>query len=958
MRNKYKKKDNKDKINISEKNTHIIKNYINNSSSSEIKRIQDKKIDDNTFERTLPIYNKYEKINYIKEKNTEKIQKKELLNDNKSEKEKTNKNIINNKKIRDKYQKIIININKGDKKMVQDNKSNDVNNSNSMVINQKSNIYNKCHHISLNIKNNQINKENTKKIYINKNEIKSNNNNIKFIYKKEKKIENIEENDIILSGINLKQKKNFESSPTESFLKSNYNNKNIQKNLNKEINNINLNSSPIGIQNKYLNNEFQEKESFKYLVHQASKNRDISNSFQKYYEQRQLKTLEESNDSNLKDESLNSEDNSISKYKFKNLRLFSFSLKKNDSSSCIDTNIKESNNNSLTERKLGVSLDKNNFNTVKIINYKYNINEKENKNNNNDFIIDTNSGKKHMTQNIINNNIYNTTVNFYKIDNVYKSKYFRKAKNLSAKNLMDNDYIIYENAQNMNKIYNKININNINNYEKEEYSNKNKNYENLSSASNSTNKQNIITINLEIIISLEKIVKILLEKINKYQICDKECLEYILYFFNNKFYDEGIKAFKSKHIKNNYLDNIKIEILCFFLCYDILFSKNFNQTAILLKALFNLIHTNFLIYISYIINNIQININKYNEKIFERLEEVIAQDSQIKLKSNDMNEYTILQLINNNSKNINNYYKMIIDNLYAQYYSNERNNFRFPQCLNNKNMIIVSNLSEEQLLNIKSNFFYDAYRLLTNYNFDDLYDFFNFILRRKGNLANRQILEKNYINNRVNKIQEKFKIKVQTKLEKYLLPKKRSIYKYSLVLDLDETLICIKRDSNNRIKFNQTNNSITLLVRPGLLDFLHNMKKIYELILFSFGTSEYVSPIIKNIEKNEKYFEHILYREHVTYEDNGSFFKNLNLLGRDVKNIIIVDDNFNNFKYHKSNGICIKPFLGDTINDKNTLKIFGNILYKIRYDADLTGDIRISLNKEKNSTLFSQIANN
>ena len=273
-------------------------------------------------------------------------------------------------------------------------------------------------------------------------------------------------------------------------------------------------------------------------------------------------------------------------------------------------------------------------------------------------------------------------------------------------------------------------------------------------------------------------------------------------------------------------------------------------------------------------------------------------------------------------------------------------------------MIIVSNLSEEQLLNIKSNFFYDAYRLLTNYNFDDLYDFFNFILRRKGNLANRQILEKNYINNRVNKIQEKFKIKVQTKLEKYLLPKKRSIYKYSLVLDLDETLICIKRDSNNRIKFNQTNNSITLLVRPGLLDFLHNMKKIYELILFSFGTSEYVSPIIKNIEKNEKYFEHILYREHVTYEDNGSFFKNLNLLGRDVKNIIIVDDNFNNFKYHKSNGICIKPFLGDTINDKNTLKILGNILYKIRYDADLTGDIRISLNKEKNSTLFSQIANN
>ena len=197
-----------------------------------------------------------------------------------------------------------------------------------------------------------------------------------------------------------------------------------------------------------------------------------------------------------------------------------------------------------------------------------------------------------------------------------------------------------------------------------------------------------------------------MEKINKYQICDKECLEYILYFFIFLFYDEGIKAFKSKHIKNNFLDNVIIEILCFFLCYDILFSKTFNQTAILLKSMFNLIHSNLLIFISYIINNAQININKYNSKMIDRLKETIAQDLKIKLKSNEMNDYTILQLINNNSKNINNYYKMIIDNLYAQYYSNDDSNLRFPQCLINKNKISVSNLNEDQLLNIKSNFFF------------------------------------------------------------------------------------------------------------------------------------------------------------------------------------------------------------------------------------------------------------
>ena len=131
----------------------------------------------------------------------------------------------------------------------------------------------------------------------------------------------------------------------------------------------------------------------------------------------------------------------------------------------------------------------------------------------------------------------------------------------------------------------------------------------------------------------------------------------------------------------------------------------------------------------------------------------------------------------------------------------------------------------------------------------------------------------------------------ENKIEKFLLPKIRNCHKYSLVLDLDETLICIKKGNNKRIKLNLNNNNLMeLVLRPGLIDFLQKMKKLYELILFSLGTNEYVSPIVKNIEKKEKFFEHILYREHVTYDDNGNFFKNLNLLNRDVKNILIVDD--------------------------------------------------------------------
>ena len=962
MRSKYKRRNKTDKIDTIEKKSQIIKNNINNSNASDTKKIKDKKIENIIFERTKPIINRIEKINYLKEKTKERFKNEE--NYNEKEKNKSTLNNINNKENRNSYKKVNIITNKDDKKFLQDNNMKDDNTSNLMLFRQRNNnsykynkitndkIYNK-EIIKSSSQNNQ--EINHKRNDIKKNEIiENNNNNIKYIYQKAKQVKISKENDNKLNNLNINTKRNYLHSQTESSLKLNEQNNYESKKLNKENNNLNRASSLMEMKTKYINNELKPKQSFKYLVHQATKSRDISNSFHKYYETRKLRDRQQSIESNMKDNTLKSEENSIPKYRYRNLNILkAFNIKNNDSASSINTITKENKYNSLTDRKDEISFDKNKLNNVKIFNFKYNINPNENKIIEHNINQETDNEKKENIPKIINNNIYNTTLNFYKIENNNKTKYFQKSRHFSANNIMENDDIIYEDERNVIRNYNKININNINNV------NKKKKHIEENFISSSGTKSNIIHINLDNIISLEKIFKLLLEKINKYQTCEKECLEYILYFFNNKFYDEKTKAFSLKHTKKNLLENIKIELLCFFLCYDILFSKNFNQTAILFKTIFNLIHTNFLILISYIINNNQTNSNQNNQKHLENLQLIIEQDLTIKLNKKDMNEYNILQLINNNSKNINNYYKMIIDNLYGQYYPNDDNDIRFPQCLNGKNKNFFINLSDDELLNVKSAFFFDAYRLLTNYNFDDLLNFFNLVLKRKVGVFKKQSIEKINNNNCSNyKLQEKTRINIETKLVKYLLPKIKNNYKYSLVLDLDETLICIKRDNNSRVKLSQTNNLITLILRPGLLDFLQKMKKIYELILFSLGTSEYVSPIIKNIEKKEKFFEHILYREHVTYDDNGYFFKNLNLLNRDVKNIIIVDDNYKNFKYHKSNGICIKPFYGDSINDKNTLKILGNILFKIRYDADLTGDIRISLNKEKNSISYSQIANN
>ena len=973
----------KNNLNATEKEKE--REYINDNKNNEKVSTQNNNIKkgDKTIslERNANVNNnKINNINYSKlisynanTKNNNKYNKTNENNNNNKNSDNNNNNKINEDINKDKKNENIINKNEN---------NSDILNMKSASIKRKYNFSKLIDKIKQNKYLIQANKNKNKIITKDNNnyETNTNKNNCNNDNTNENHIDN--NNIVNKEKININSpKKNDTKMRTESALINTENNNNNEDNNNKD----NISETSSFISNRFINLNLKPKQSFQFLVHQASKNRDLSNSFHKYYESNKLVTRTPSQTTSEKDDysiNTNTEEQSVDKHKFRNLSLLkSYKYNEGDSISSLNTNINENKYSSLTDRKIENKYNNYDINNIKVLNFNYKKSQNENDSNydNNNEIINKSSV---ITNNIINNNVYNTTLNFYKISNISnktKSNYGPKSKALSSKNLMESDDIIYEDESNMNNINTNVNnhliTNNTQNLIKDNlihtdyHNNHNKDYINFSLISqpsqSSASSGYLLLTNLELIFTLEKKFQLLIDKINKYQICDKECLDYILFFFNNKLYDEETKIFKNKHNKKNFLYNIKIEILCFFLCYDISFSKNFNQAAILLKTIFNLIHSNFLIFISYIINQfvfcINNNIDENNYKIMNSLQTIIKQELKIHLLKQDMNEYSILQIITNNSKNINNYYKMLIDNLYGQYYISDDTTIKFPNCLNNQNIIF----SQKKIPNIISCFFFDAYRLLTNYDFNDLYEFFNIFLNKKSDInnitnnnknINIEVKDNNFNNYNSCNISQNNNIS-KDKIIKYLLPKIKRYYKYSLVLDLDETLICIKRDNNNNIKLNK-NNLIALIFRPGLLDFLHKMKQLYELILFSSGTSEYVSPIVKSIEKKEKFFEHILYRQHVTYDDNGNLFKNLNLLNRNVKNILIVDDTFKNFKYHKLNGICIKPFYGDVYSDKDTLKVLGSILYKIRFDADITGDIRISLNKEKNSISYSQIANN
>ena len=168
---------------------------------------------------------------------------------------------------------------------------------------------------------------------------------------------------------------------------------------------------------------------------------------------------------------------------------------------------------------------------------------------------------------------------------------------------------------------------------------------------------------------------------------------------------------------------------------------------------------------------------------------------------------------------------------------------------------------------------------------------------------------------------------------------------YTLVLDLDETLIHFKSNPNNE-------SSGKIMIRPFLYDFLRNIKKDYELIIFTAATQDYADPIIDAIEKEEKYFDYRLYRIHTTIIEND-FVKDLSKLGRDLNRTIIVDNMKQNYKNQPNNGITIRPFWGKDVEDTALVDLL-DILKKI---ADKRMDVVSGLKFFKED-IISKVSSN
>lgn len=133
-----------------------------------------------------------------------------------------------------------------------------------------------------------------------------------------------------------------------------------------------------------------------------------------------------------------------------------------------------------------------------------------------------------------------------------------------------------------------------------------------------------------------------------------------------------------------------------------------------------------------------------------------------------------------------------------------------------------------------------------------------------------------------------------------LLPPISSDKEYTLVLDLDETLVHFQEQENGKNQF---------LIRPYAQYFLKQMSKWYEIVIFTAALKDYADFILDRLDTHG-WIKHRLYRRH-TYLNGNVYQKDLSRLGRNLSRTLIVDNNAENFQLQPDNGIYIKSWYDD-----------------------------------------------
>jgi Dullard-like phosphatase family protein len=147
----------------------------------------------------------------------------------------------------------------------------------------------------------------------------------------------------------------------------------------------------------------------------------------------------------------------------------------------------------------------------------------------------------------------------------------------------------------------------------------------------------------------------------------------------------------------------------------------------------------------------------------------------------------------------------------------------------------------------------------------------------------------------------------------------------TLVLDLDETLVHCSVESGGPsdlvfpVDFNGVTYQVSVKKRPHMEKFLRMVSEKFEVVVFTASQQVYADTLLDILDPTRTLIKHRLFRDSCLLVE-GNYLKDLNVLGRDMSQTVLVDNSPHAFGYQIDNGIPIESWYDDP-NDTELLKL-------------------------------------
>jgi len=170
-------------------------------------------------------------------------------------------------------------------------------------------------------------------------------------------------------------------------------------------------------------------------------------------------------------------------------------------------------------------------------------------------------------------------------------------------------------------------------------------------------------------------------------------------------------------------------------------------------------------------------------------------------------------------------------------------------------------------------------------------------------------------------------------------PRPEDVGKKCLILDLDETLVhssfkpVPNADFVVPVEIEGQVHQVYVLKRPGVDDFMKRVGELYEVVVFTASLAKYADPVLDLLDKH-KVVRFRLFREACS-NHKGNYVKDLGLIGRPLKDTIIIDNSPLSYLFNPENAVPIESWFDDP-NDNHLIELLPYLEQLTKVDDVMT----------------------